>query len=148
MAEELRLHVQETEELQREKKILADENKRLTREVELKREMEEQYAKRGTKQARDIKTAEAKVSSLEKSIAQIVGDFGEERERLTAHTSDTKADAADQNAGLQRLLKLRTRELANIRRLATEVVRQRGEVERQGLTLDHSSAQLEPFLIQ
>jgi hypothetical protein len=55
MAEELRLHVQETEELGREKKLLSDENRKLTREVELKREMEEQYAKRGTKQAREIK---------------------------------------------------------------------------------------------
>ena len=40
MAEELRLHVQETEELQREKTIMEGDNKRLAREVELKREME------------------------------------------------------------------------------------------------------------
>ena len=130
MAEELRLHVQETEELQREKKILSEENSKLTREVELKREMEEQYAKRGTKQARAIKAAESKVTALEKSIAKIVSDFGDERERLTGDAKEAKATAADDAASLQRLLRLRTRELANIKRLATEVVRQRGEVER------------------
>jgi hypothetical protein len=77
---------------------------------------------------RSVEAAEAKVGSLEKSIAQIVTDFGEERERLAGDTREVKAGAADDAAGLQRLLKLRTRELANIKRLATEVVRQRGEV--------------------
>jgi|AntAceMinimDraft_5_1070358.scaffolds.fasta_scaffold51167_1 hypothetical protein len=92
--------------------------------------MEEQYAKRGAKQAREIKASEAKVTSLEASIAQIVSDFGDERRRLTGDTREAKAVASDDIAGMQRLLKLRTRELANIKRLAAEVVRQRGEVER------------------
>ena len=60
-AEELRLHVQETDGLTRERRMLEEENTRLTRELTLRREVEEQFAKRGSKQARDIKDARARV---------------------------------------------------------------------------------------
>ena len=54
MAEELRLHVHETDTLTHERRLLEDENTRLTRELTLRREVEEQFAKRGSKQSRDI----------------------------------------------------------------------------------------------
>ena len=53
-----------------------------------------------------------------------------EKEKLLKNAKGEAGDAASEVSGLQRLLKLRTRELANIRRLASEVVRQRGDVER------------------
>ena len=58
---------------------IEEERRRLAREVELKREMEEQYAKRGTKQQREIREQEKKVQSLEKSLGQVVKDFEDEK---------------------------------------------------------------------
>jgi hypothetical protein len=46
MAEELRLHVQETDELQRQKKLLEEERRTLLREVDIKQDMEAEYAKK------------------------------------------------------------------------------------------------------
>lgn len=129
MAEELRLHVQETDELQREKRLLEDEKKRLMREVEIKREMEEQYAKRGSKQSREIRENAQKVASLEKSLGQMMKDFEGERSALKTQSKEELDAAKVEQNGLRRLLKLKTRELNNIRRLAQEVVRQRSDVE-------------------
>lgn len=71
MAEELKIHVQETEVLQQEVKILEEERSRLMREVALKTELEEGYAKRGAQQSQALKTATAKISALESSLAQV-----------------------------------------------------------------------------
>lgn len=61
MAEELRLHIQETDELQAEMRATEDERIKLQRELNLKMEIEEQYAKRGAKQAKEIKDGQQKV---------------------------------------------------------------------------------------
>ena len=45
MAEELRLQVQETDELQKTKKLLEEENKKLRREVQLNEQSVKEYAK-------------------------------------------------------------------------------------------------------
>jgi len=129
MAEELRLHVQETDELQREKKVLEEECTTLLREVQLKQEMESQYAKRGSKQTRSIKEAGSKVESLEKSMGLMMADFKNEMSALKEKNKVEMETAKLEVDGLRRLLKLKTRELNNIRRLAQEVVRQRSDVE-------------------
>lgn len=61
MKDELQLHMEETASLQRENNALASENKKLAREVELRAQREAEFAKRGTKQARDVKETTAKV---------------------------------------------------------------------------------------
>lgn len=63
MKDELQLHMEETASLQRENGALAGENKRLAREVELRAQREAEFAKRGSKQARDVKETTAKVIS-------------------------------------------------------------------------------------
>lgn len=61
MAEELRLHIQETDELQSEMRNVEEGRQKLQREVALRAEVEEQYAKRGAKQAKDLRDAQSKV---------------------------------------------------------------------------------------
>jgi len=129
MAEELRLHVQETDELQRQKRLLEEERRTLLREVDIKSDMEQQFAAKGCKQRREIKDSEGRVGALEKSIGKLMADFEVERARLQAHGSKEATAARVESDGLRRLLKLKTRELANIRRLAQEVVRQRTDSE-------------------
>jgi hypothetical protein len=63
MKDELQLHMEETASLQRENNALASENKKLAREVELRAQREAEFAKRGTKQARDVKETTTKVRS-------------------------------------------------------------------------------------
>jgi len=129
MAEELKIHVQETDVLQKEVRILEEERGRLMREVGLKAELEGQYAKRGAQQNTAIKEAQAKISSLEASLQQLMSDFEKERHSLVKATQGQVGDAQSEAEALRRLVKLKTRELKNVRRLAQEVLLQRSDVE-------------------
>eukprot|EP00197_Chlamydomonas_leiostraca_P014815 CAMPEP_0202874320 /NCGR_PEP_ID=MMETSP1391-20130828/25171_1 /ASSEMBLY_ACC=CAM_ASM_000867 /TAXON_ID=1034604 /ORGANISM="Chlamydomonas leiostraca, Strain SAG 11-49" /LENGTH=436 /DNA_ID=CAMNT_0049555731 /DNA_START=78 /DNA_END=1384 /DNA_ORIENTATION=+ len=129
MAEELKIHVQETDVLQQEVRLLEEERARLAREVSLKTELEVGYAKRGARQASGLKEAQSKIATLEGSLAQIMADSERERQALLANTATQVAEARAEGEALRRLVKLKTRELKNVRRLAQEVLLQRSDVE-------------------
>ena len=129
MAEELRLHVQETDELKKAKDILEEENRELLRELEIKSEMEQEYALRGSKQQRQIKKANEKIQSLEKTISNAFGDFHTQRASAAKKSQSSINELTSENGSLKRLLKLKSQELKNIRRLAQEVLAQRSDVE-------------------
>jgi hypothetical protein len=67
--------------------VLEEECTTLLREVQLKQEMESQYAKRGSKQTRSIKEAGSKVESLEKSMGLMMADFKNEMSALKVRQS-------------------------------------------------------------
>lgn len=129
MAEELKIHVQETDVLQSEVRVLEDDRSRLLREVTLKSELEEGYAKRGAKQQQAIKEAQSKIASLEESLQQVIQEFEKERVAIRAQRDTTVAEANQEAEALRRLVALKTRELKNVRRLAQEVLMQRSDVE-------------------
>ncbi|KAL6746692.1 flagellar/basal body protein [Haematococcus lacustris] len=129
MAEELRIHVQETDALQQEVRILEEERGRLMREVSLKAELEEGYAKRSARQASALREAGSKVSLLEGSLAQVMAEAERDRQALLRHSAAQVEEARAEGEALRRLIKLKTRELKNVRRLAQEVLLQRSDVE-------------------
>eukprot|EP00955_Chlamydomonas_euryale_P111011 366031-Chlamydomonas_euryale.AAC.15 len=129
MAEELKIHVQETDALQGEVRILEQERQRLMREVALKAELEGGFAKRGAQQHMVIKEAHSKIHALDASMQQLMADFEKERQALAKTTGAQVAEACAQADALRRLVKLKTRELKNVRRLAQEVLLQRSDVE-------------------
>ena len=89
-----------------------------------------QFAERGSRQARQIDEANQKVRLLERSLGQLTRDFARERSSLAEASKVEAANTQVELNGLRRLVALKTRELKNIRRLASEVVRQRSDVER------------------
>lgn len=129
LAEELHMHVQETSVLQKDKKNLEEENRVLTRELDIKREAEQGYAKRGSKQAQELKDTQKKISSLEKSLLQTVEEIKIEKEAMTKKSVQEKKTLEQERESLKRLLELKTRELKNIRKLAREVLVQRSNIE-------------------
>ena len=129
LAEELHMHVQETSILQADKKALEEDNKVLTRELDIKRESEEEYAKRGSKQAQELRDTQKKIQALERSLAQTVKDSRAEKETMSKRFERERKDQRQEKESLNRLLKLKTRELKNIRKLAREVLQQRSNVE-------------------
>eukprot|EP00736_Rhodelphis_marinus_P004159 Rmarinus@m.18301 len=129
MADELRLHVQETEELQQIKNRLEEENKRLVREVELGSMNEQEYAKRGAKQQRHNRELETKVKNLERSLTHVVREFEKERERLASRSKQELDEAQLEIQGLRKLVKVKNRELKLVRKLGQEILDQRTEVE-------------------
>ncbi|KAG2441078.1 hypothetical protein HXX76_003931 [Chlamydomonas incerta] len=129
MAEELKIHVQETEALQAEVRVLEESRARLTREVGLKTDLEAGYAQRGARQAVALKDAQSRITALENSLQQVVSDFDRERQANAKATAAALADVQAESEALRRLVKLKTRELKNVRRLAQEVLLQRSDVE-------------------
>merc|ERR1719230_521830 len=80
MAEELRLQVQETDELQNSKKTLEGETKKLKREVALNEQSVKEYAKQGFRQSKENKELTSKVKSLERTLSHSVHAFEKEKD--------------------------------------------------------------------
>lgn len=129
MAEELRLQVQETDELQATKRRLEEENKRLRREVHLNEQSVKEYAKQGFRQSKEIKDLSSKVKSLEQSLSAVVQDF--ERESGATKTASSKqlAELQLELQGLRQLVKMKNKELNNVKKLAEIILQKRTEVE-------------------
>jgi len=129
MAEELRLQVGETDELQKAKKGLEEETKRLRREVALNEQSVKEYAKQGFRQSKEIKELSAKVKSLERSLSTNVASFEKERDTLVKEDQRKLAEVELDSQGLRQLVKLKSKELTHMKRLASIILQKRNEVE-------------------
>lgn len=129
MAEELRLQVQEADDLQKMNRKREEENKRLRREVELNEQGLKEYSKQGFKQTREIRELSGKTKSLEKSLAQVVKEY-EKKSTQTAESHERKTRELElELSGMRQLIKLKSKELANVKRLAQLILEKRNEVE-------------------
>jgi len=129
MAEELRLQVQETDELQKGKRVLEEENKKLKREVQLNEQSVKEYAKQGFRQSKEIKELAAKVKSLERHVSTSTREFEKEKEALSQSDKKKMAEIELDSAGLRQLVRLKTKELAHVKKLAAIILQKRNEVE-------------------
>ncbi|EQC42073.1 hypothetical protein SDRG_00915 [Saprolegnia diclina VS20] len=129
MGDELRFQLQMTDELQREKDKLVEQTKALQRELQLHADKEQEYAKYGQRQTREIKQLQAKVKTLEKSLSQVVSTFEKEKHALTIKTEKELDDVSLDADGLRKLLKLKNKELRTMKRLAQTILDQRTDVE-------------------
>jgi len=129
MAEELRLQVGETDELQQAKKGLEEETKRLRREVALNEQSVKEYAKQGFRQSKEIKELSAKVKSLERTLSHSVASFEKERDGLLKEDQRKIAEVELDSQGLRQLVKLKSKELTHMKRLASIILQKRNEVE-------------------
>ncbi len=125
----MKLCVKLTDELQIRKTKLEEMIKKLSREVALKKDKESVYMQQADKKTVEIETLKTKVSSLEKSLSQLVRNFSNENESAKAlHTRKTK-DYELEAAGLRTLVALKNKELLKVRGFAQKVLQQRAEVE-------------------
>ncbi|KAF0686037.1 Aste57867_22131 [Aphanomyces stellatus] len=129
MGEELRFQLQTTEELTKEKAKLEAAAKTLKSEIQMHTDKELEYAKYGQKQTREIKQLQAKVKTLEKSLCQVVHEFEKEKHVLTTKTEKELDDVSLDADGLRKLLKLKNKELRNMKRLSQTILDQRTDVE-------------------
>ena len=129
MAEELRLQVQETDELQKAKRYLEEENKKLKREVQLNEQSVKEYAKQGFRQSREIKELGGKVKTLERSLGTTTREHEKEKQGLVATDRRKIAEMELDGQGLRQLVRMKTKELASVKKLAAIVLHKRNEVE-------------------
>mmetsp|Transcript_43042 Transcript_43042/g.69851 ORF Transcript_43042/g.69851 Transcript_43042/m.69851 type:complete len:487 (-) Transcript_43042:94-1554(-) len=129
MGEELRLHVTESEELEKKTKLLDEQNRSLKRELAVTQDLQKEWAAKGQKQSKEIKDLHAKVKSLERSLEQVVKELEDERARTSSANVAAASESQSEIAALKKLVKIRNKEYRQIRKLATEIINQRTEVE-------------------
>eukprot|EP00742_Colponemidia_sp_Colp-10_P004031 GILJ01004300.1.p1 GENE.GILJ01004300.1~~GILJ01004300.1.p1 ORF type:complete len:515 (-),score=104.35 GILJ01004300.1:281-1825(-) len=127
--EELNVQIQTTELLKRDKSGLEDDCRRLERDAGLSLEKEQEYAKKQFKQTKKIQDLEAKLKVFERSLSQVVRDFEKEREGLKIRHQQELESQQGELTALRELVRLKDKELKNIKKLAQMILDQRTEVE-------------------
>ncbi|GLE06629.1 hypothetical protein PINS_up016023 [Pythium insidiosum] len=129
MGEELRFQLQMTEELQKEKEIFEAKSKKYHMEMQIAKAKEEEYAAAAQKQAREIRQLRATIKDLEKRMGEGLAEL--EREKYVAENRNGREleEMSLDVEGLRRLVRLKNKELRNLRRLAQTILDQRTEVE-------------------
>jgi len=122
MADELRLHVAETDALQRQYAKATSECQRLARRVAMTEGLEREYAERGAARAKEMKLANEKIEVLENGVRELMDAFESQKLDWQNEMRALKDANAEEVRHLKRSLAVKTRELVNVRRLAKEVV--------------------------
>lgn len=129
LAKELKFHQEVADRLQKENHKLQDTVKRLKRDMSLTNQKEEEWAKRGLRQSQQIKELTEKVKMLEQSLTQVLRDVELEREARDQKQRQ-EMEALRQELDSQKAAhNIKSRDLANLRRHATALLRQRSELE-------------------
>jgi len=129
MAGELRLHVQETDELLKTKARLDEERRRAGREADLQREAAEKLATKGARQRRDISDRGDKIKTLERTLTRVVKEFEKQQNEAEQGTSARAGELERELRNVRMELQARSRELKTLRRLARDILGQRSDVE-------------------
>ena len=122
MADELRLHVAETDALQRQYAKATSECQRLARRVAMTEGLEREYAERGASRAKEMKLANEKIQVLENGVRELMDAFESQKLDWQNERRALKDANEEEVRHLKRSLAVKSRELVNVRRLAKEVV--------------------------
>lgn len=113
----------------REKKQLDAGQKNQNRDIVIQQETADQYEARGITQQKRIKVLKEKILVLEKSLQQIVYDFEKEKELLKFQHEQIIKDQREDITNLRESLRVRNKELKNVRALSQVMLNQRSEIE-------------------
>ncbi|CAK9017981.1 Basal body-orientation factor 1 (Coiled-coil domain-containing protein 176) [Durusdinium trenchii] len=129
MVEELRFQLQTSDELQQQNRELDKTCKKFKRNLELAEEKEKEYANRGYFKESELSNAKQKVKSLERTLTQTIREADRARIEVEADHARKIENLQLEVSGLKQLVKLKNKELRNIRGLSQVILDQRTEVE-------------------
>eukprot|EP00164_Ancoracysta_twista_P001657 GFYU01002176.1.p1 GENE.GFYU01002176.1~~GFYU01002176.1.p1 ORF type:complete len:499 (+),score=186.02 GFYU01002176.1:200-1696(+) len=143
IVDELQFQTKQTMELTKVMREVDEDNRRLIRDAEIKDQTLKETTIKGSRQTREIRSLQQKIQTLEVSLSQVVRDFERERENMKMKQSKDKEEARIESSGLRHLVKLRTKELQNIKKLAQVILAQRTDLEDFFLqALDHVKSEV------
>lgn len=129
LSEDLKAHIVENDKLCSDKLKLEAEVTKLRLDLELHKQSVAEYAKHSFRQSQEIKEQAGKVRNLERSLGTVVKDFERERNRVLSSHANFTEDLELENKGLRSVLKVKELEHRKVKRLAGEILGQRGDVE-------------------
>jgi len=119
----------EVDFLKKERHQVLEANKNFKRDMMLNAVTIDEYSKRQYEQNKKIKLLKSKVQMLEKTLTQIVQDFEKEK-AIVKFESENKNKEQDQEIKkLREQLKIRNKEIKNVRALSQMILDQRSDVE-------------------
>ncbi|KAF4039703.1 putative DUF4515 domain-containing protein [Phytophthora infestans] len=144
MGEELRFQLQMTEELQREKQQFETRAKSLTVELQLQVQKEAGFAKQAQRQARELTQLRSSLREAEQKLGAGLAAASWDAHAYAARHEREREELTLDVEGLRKLLRLKNRELRNLRRLAQTILTQRTDVEQFFLdSLEHVKREIE-----
>ncbi|OWZ19421.1 hypothetical protein PHMEG_0006342 [Phytophthora megakarya] len=129
MGEELRFQLQMTEELQREKHQFESRAKTLNVELQLQVQKETAFAKQAQRQARELTQLRATLREAEQKLGAGLAAASWDVHTHAARHERERGELTLDVEGLRQLVRLKNRELRNLRRLAQSILNQRTDVE-------------------
>lgn len=129
MGEELRFQLQMTEELQKEKQDFEARAKKYYMEMQISKAKEDEYAAQAQRQVREIKQLRSTIKDLEKKMTEALAASERDKYVEVSKNGRELEEMALDVDGLRRLLRLKNKELRNLRRLAQTILDQRTDVE-------------------
>ena len=106
-----------------------DMNRKIKLDIAINSGTEEQYQQRATQQAKKISAYKKKIQILEKSLSQIVTDFEKEKELVRYQHESIIKEQREEIINARENLRVKNKDLRNVRALAQVVLDQRSEVE-------------------
>ncbi|POM58290.1 Hypothetical protein PHPALM_37080 [Phytophthora palmivora] len=144
MGEELRFQLQMTEELQREKHQFESRAKTLNIELQLQVQKEAEFAKQAQRQAREIAQLRTNLREAEQKLGSGLAAASWDAHTHAARHEREREELTLDIEGLRKLVRLKNRELRNLRRLAQTILNQRTDVEQFFLdSLEHVKREIE-----
>ncbi|GMF26460.1 unnamed protein product [Phytophthora fragariaefolia] len=144
MGEELRFQLQMTEELQREKQQFEARAKTLNIELQLQVQKEAEFAKQAQRQARELTQLRTCLREAEQKLGAGLAAASWDAHTHAARHEREREELMLDTEGLRKLLRLKNRELRNLRRLAQTILNQRTDVEQFFLdSLEHVKREIE-----
>jgi hypothetical protein len=115
--------------LEKTKQDLEDENRGYERDLEQNVQTVQEYARKQFEQNKKIKMLKSKIEMLEKSLSKIVEDFEKEKELLKFQSEQVVREQDDDIINSKEQIKIKERELKNLRALCQMILDQRSDVE-------------------
>jgi hypothetical protein len=120
---------QELDRMTLQNKKLRDQTADQKREIELAKLADEEYAKRGARQAREIKDLKAQTKALEENLVKAIAEYEHKFQRQTTTLELELNKTRDERDMAYKNAEARNKELLKMRQLSKQIVRQRTELE-------------------
>ncbi|KAJ3074238.1 hypothetical protein HDU98_011806 [Podochytrium sp. JEL0797] len=143
MAESLRYHVEEGEELGKQNRALLLANRQLMEEKDLHNVIVKEKVLQVKQQSQEIKDLNSKIESMEHSLSHVVREFEHEREIIGKLARKEINEVKKVATRLRENLEVKSYEMKHIKRLAQHVLDQRTKLEKFFMdALDHVRTQI------
>lgn len=126
---DMKLQRKEVEDIKNDKKKILEENRKLRQELEISQAQVKDCATKQSDMQKTIKMLKEKIRAAENEMSQMSNDFEREKEMIINQFNAQFQDKIAELNNLREQVKIRSKELKNMKALAQMILDQRSDVE-------------------